>query len=486
MMSKLFGSSVGLGFFLWSFVLSAELPNYLKIFPKESHYELKSGAQSIGRSSLRWSESSGRVVFSEFSEMKVTLFGKAQLISTDLVSTVDTNLTVQDFSYRMKSPDSTIEIRGKRSGSIIRLEKIQAGKSQFRDLALQEPMVLASLIRVFAVMKGLSKDASVTSQFDAYLLEPSAFVLIPMNVSAKKIDAPGETWKLTVKYLNHSLESIIRGDGSLVEEVTDIAGMPVVAKPVNKKTYDAIAIVASKTDLVQQARVPFAEVPRSRELSQFRVKVSGIPSHQFQYNRHRQKFVNDVLTVDREKLPIKSSPVQSLIGKGDFKRYLDSEVSIPVFDPIIQRKAQEIVKNESDLWKRAILIHEFVYKHLEKRAFVSLPDALEALQSKQGDCNEHAVLYTALARAAGIPTRTVVGLVFSEVYQAKPEPGFYYHAWVEVFTGSDWVAIDPTWNQIPADATHLAFVEGGADQQIQIASLMGKIKLSPVKDATVN
>src|SRR2546430_8966554 len=37
---------------------------------------------------------------------------------------------------------------------------------------------------------------------------------------------------------------------------------------------------------------------------------------------------------------------------------------------------------------------------------------------------------------------------------------FYYHAWPEVWL-RDWVAVDPTLDQFPADATHLRFVVGG-------------------------
>jgi hypothetical protein len=321
---------------------------------------------------------------------------------------------------------------------------------------------------------------------DAFLLEPSALAVIPMSIQTSRTDSQRPSWNLKVNYLNQSLVSKIRGDGSLIEEVTDIAGMPVVARPLSRANFDGLTLVSTRQDLVQQARVDFPFIKNPRNLKSFSVRVSGIPAHQFQLNRHRQKFMGDVLTVTREAPNPKSAPVQSLVSRSDLKKYLDAEVSIPVFDPAIQRTAQQIVKNESDLWKRALAIHDFVYRTLEKRAFVSLPDALEALQKKQGDCNEHAALYTALARAAGIPTRTVVGLVYSDILQSNQVPGFFYHAWVEVFTGQQWIAIDPTWNQIPADVTHLAFVEGGADQQIQIASLMGKIRLSPHKSAEVN
>ncbi len=43
---------------------------------------------------------------------------------------------------------------------------------------------------------------------------------------------------------------------------------------------------------------------------------------------------------------------------------------------------------------------------------MSIPNALEVLESKKGDCNEHTVLFNALARAAGIPAKTAVGVVY--------------------------------------------------------------------------
>ncbi len=44
---------------------------------------------------------------------------------------------------------------------------------------------------------------------------------------------------------------------------------------------------------------------------------------------------------------------------------------------------------------------------------LSIPSALEVLEQRAGDCNEHTVLFTALARAAGIPCRVATGLAWS-------------------------------------------------------------------------
>ena len=76
-------------------------------------------------------------------------------------------------------------------------------------------------------------------------------------------------------------------------------------------------------------------------------------------------------------------------------------------------------------------LKDWVYKRNRQEPTVSIPNALEVLQARNGDCNEHTVLFNALARAAGIPAKTVVGVVYLR-------GAFYYHAWSEVWLGG-WV-----------------------------------------------
>jgi len=113
-----------------------------------------------------------------------------------------------------------------------------------------------------------------------------------------------------------------------------------------------------------------------------------------------------------------------------------------------------------------------VNEMLEKRITFSIPNAVQVLESGQGDCNEHTVLFVALARALGLPARTAVGLVYVN-------GAFFYHAWPEVWLGQ-WVAVDPTFGQYPADAAHLRFVTGGLAQQVEIVRLIGNLDIEVV------
>jgi transglutaminase-like putative cysteine protease len=99
--------------------------------------------------------------------------------------------------------------------------------------------------------------------------------------------------------------------------------------------------------------------------------------------------------------------------------------------------------------------------------------ALTSLKERTGNCQTHARLYTALARAAGIPTRFVSGLVYQE------GKGFLYHSWAESLLSERWTAVDPTYNQLPADPTHLKFYEGHTQEDLApIIAIIGRIRIS--------
>jgi transglutaminase-like putative cysteine protease len=145
-----------------------------------------------------------------------------------------------------------------------------------------------------------------------------------------------------------------------------------------------------------------------------------------------------------------------------------------VDDPKVRALAAEILGDESDAAAAAKKLVDWMFRNLAKEATVSVPSALQVLESRKGDCNEHAVLYAALARAMGLPARMVAGAVYMPADDGSAG-AFYYHAWNQVWLGR-WVAVDPTFGQFPADATHVALVEGGPDKDIALIGMLGRIR----------
>lgn len=130
----------------------------------------------------------------------------------------------------------------------------------------------------------------------------------------------------------------------------------------------------------------------------------------------------------------------------DLARYLMDIGGIESASAEIVRQSKEIVGNEKSAYQAAQKIMDWVYKYIDYTE-VGSDSAIAILRNHKGNCESHARLYTALARAAGIPTRMVCGYVLDKQQ-------FWGHAWVESYVG-DWIAIDPTSDEIYADATHI-------------------------------
>ena len=153
---------------------------------------------------------------------------------------------------------------------------------------------------------------------------------------------------------------------------------------------------------------------------------------------------------------------------------LQSDALVQADHVKIKEMAATIVGNVKDPWKQAQLLYEWVYANIAKKSVFSVPSALEVLKTREGDCNEHTTLYTALARSLHIPTRMAIGVVWSDDLN-----GFFYHAWPEVHI-NQWIPIDPTLGQPLADATHLALLYGNIERWTQLIPYLGQLKMDIV------
>jgi transglutaminase-like putative cysteine protease len=172
--------------------------------------------------------------------------------------------------------------------------------------------------------------------------------------------------------------------------------------------------------------------------------------------------------------PAKDSPRGRPAPKGD-EDLLAATPEVDADAPAIRALAKEIVGDSRGVYAASEKISHFVYGRLEKAYGVSRDRATEVLALGKGDCTEHALLFTALARAAGIPARQVHGLVYAQ-YDDKV-PALYWHAWVEVRSGEEWIALDPTFDQPVADPTHVAL---GRGTQVDTVGLLGTLEVVAV------
>ncbi|HVO20786.1 MAG TPA: transglutaminase domain-containing protein [Anaeromyxobacter sp.] len=144
--------------------------------------------------------------------------------------------------------------------------------------------------------------------------------------------------------------------------------------------------------------------------------------------------------------------------------------------PAVAALAREVAGEVPGAYAAARRLSDKVYHLLEKAYGASNDRASDVLVAKKGDCTEHAILTVALARALRIPARTVHGLVYARYDDGKD--ALYWHAWVEVRSAGEWIALDPTFDQPVADASHIAL--GGGDR-VDTVGLLGSLAISDVE-----
>ncbi len=127
---------------------------------------------------------------------------------------------------------------------------------------------------------------------------------------------------------------------------------------------------------------------------------------------------------------------------------------IQVDSPEVRLAVDQLGADRGSVTERLQKIFDFT-AGLGTRPFKGTTDALTALRLGEASCNGKSRLFAALARAAGIPTRLVGGLLLTAGEKRTS------HQWVESYIGGHWVPFDVTnrhFARLPAQ--HLVLYRG--------------------------
>jgi transglutaminase-like putative cysteine protease len=210
----------------------------------------------------------------------------------------------------------------------------------------------------------------------------------------------------------------------------------------------------------------------TRNRSRLRIRLRNVDLAGYDLAGGRQQLRGDTLTVTRESLDRLPRYRLTSADRTRFPRETSPEPLLESREPDLALRAAQVVGSDRDALVVAERLNTWVNKSLAKRITFGIPSALQVLRSRSGDCNEHTQLYVAMARAVGLPARVSTGLAYID-------GKFYYHAWPEVFAG-EWIAVDPTLGQFPADASHLRFALGGLNRQIDLLRLIGNLEIDVI------
>jgi transglutaminase-like putative cysteine protease len=224
--------------------------------------------------------------------------------------------------------------------------------------------------------------------------------------------------------------------------------------------------LAGGLDLINAYALPVdPPIESPGDLTELTVELEGIEPHYLQaLNSARQEVLST------EPLRVRLRPIPVPADSTNLETYLAATPTIQSTHPKIQAICALYNEENYSNEEKTRLLRHWVYKYLKKRPVVSLATASEIVERGVGDCSEHTILFTALSRGLGIPTKIHVGLVYLE-------GRFLYHAWPVVYLNQQWVAVDPTLDQPVADATHIALLESDFTNLYQLIPILGRISI---------
>jgi hypothetical protein len=282
-------------------------------------------------------------------------------------------------------------------------------------------------------------------------------------------------------------KEIILANGTTLELSMEALGAKLV-----RSTREKALVIDEKVDLFAAAQFGVKRpLPPNNELEEIVVRMRGqsgkAPKVLFGGRQKGKPSGKDAVEVHVAALDAPVKAPRLPITDAKMKPFLKETSYEPLSDEKLKGTVARVVGDEKDAWLAAKKINSFVYGHIKQKTLArAFATATEALETGEGDCTEHAVLFSALAKIAGIPTRLLTGLV----YVGGRNNLFGYHNWVEVWMGDRWVAMDPTFGQDLADATHITFTQGLSDSDglreagLAAASLIGELQLEVVEYTT--
>jgi len=440
---------------------------------KDSWMNIFQNGRKIGSSHTHFSKTAAGYHLKENVYMRINTMGLIQDIHLDTGGKLNPDFTLSSFDFEISSSRFRFQAKGSISGDVLSIQTQSFGSKRKIDIRIKERIYIVPGILKAAAALRLEPDQEFAFQvFDPVTLGSETVVVKVVGqeeISSMGLNKTAKKLSLTFKGLTQL--AWVGENGEVLKE-KGFLGIS-LEKTTRQDALFGLPVEASQ-DLTTVASVPSNMlIGDAAKLTGLEVQIEGITYENVYLHGGRQSFYNNVLTIKKESLAGLPTFPDMNTRLGAEKEYLEPTPFVQSDHPKIRKLARQIASRDQDPLEKVAKLVDWIHRNIEKRPVLSLPDALSTLENRMGDCNEHAVLLAALARAAGIPAKIEAGLVYLN-------GRFYYHAWNLLYLGR-WVTADALFGQIPADVTHIRFSSGHQKQQLDLMNIIGKIKLKIVK-----
>jgi len=440
---------------------------------RDSWMNILQNGRKIGASHTSFLKRKNGYLLKETLYMRINTMGLVQDINLKTVGRLYPDFTLSSFVFNISSGRFVFSAQGGVSGNVLSIKTHGLESTGSFNIKIPEKLYLAAGIINAVEASGIEPGNEVAFQ----IFDPATMASEPVSVRVIEYE---EILNMGVKKRAKKIAMMFKGITQLVwvgENGEVIKEKGFLGISLEKTTRDHALFdlpVESSQDLTMDVSVP-SNVPinNTETLTRLEAEISGIPYDHISLDGGRQSLNGNLLIINRESLPDATTDYDVTELKESQIRFLEPTPFIESNHPKIRNLVKKIVAADETPLNKTIKLVDWMNKNIEKRPVISLPDALAVIENRAGDCNEHAVLLAALARAAGIPAKLEAGLVYLN-------GRFYYHAWNLLYLGK-WITVDSLFGQIPADVTHIRFSSGDLRQQLDLITIIGKIKLKIIK-----
>jgi hypothetical protein len=470
----------------------------LSLAPGVSFYTISMGGRTVGQATSRLDTLPDGFALEDLLSLELPALGQTGMAVSRTRVMLDPSLAMESFVFSLDSEVGRFEADGIVQGdTLLRVRVRSAGSEQSVDFRMAQSPVFSSIVPIRVAMgEGLEVGRSVrlpvfdptslgTRTVEVRILEHDTLMVTDsaaLDGSTGRWAPAGydsvPAWRIAEVFGGIQMESWVDEDGRVLRASSPLGfSMEKTEYELARQAQEDARLTSSHSldrDVILSTAVQSnVELNDVEEHQLLRFRLAGVDLTGFELDGGRQRLTGDTLVVRREDWGRLDPGYRLPYARMDLRDALEPEPLIQSDDPRIHDLARQITARRAQ-WRQepkqvARQLTTAVYHFLEKRVTFSVPNAVQVLETRQGDCNEHTVLYVALARALGLPARTAVGLVYVN-------GAFFYHAWPEVWL-DEWVAVDPTFGQYPADASHIRFVVGGLAQQVEIVRLIGNLDI---------
>ena len=439
---------------------------------KNTWMNIFQGDQKIGFSHASYTRTTDGFRFNETVFMRINTMGMIQDISLTSNGLLHEDFSLASFSFKVSSGRFDFVAEGTVSDTKLALETGTPGSMQSLTVPLQEKIYFTSGIVQAASTADLNPGDSTTLRvFDPVAMGQESIVLSVLG--DEEIQVMGRTLtatKISLQFKGSTQLAWIDANGDILKE-KGMLGIR-LEKATREEAMYGLPIRPSQ-DLTEMASIPAnIDIRHPEALSILKAKITGITDEAVDLHGRRQVYVDGMLTVRRESLKKLPAHINWKVRRWSKNPYLEASPFIQSNHPAFIKLVTDITSEEDSPLEKARKMMAWIEINIKKQPVLSLPDALSTLEHRIGDCNEHAVLFAAMARAAYIPTKVEAGVVYLN-------GRFFYHAWNLVDLGrSQWITADALFNQIPADVTHIRLTSGAQEDQLNIMGLIGKLGIT--------